>query len=129
MVDVLTCAGAVIAAIHVLRALDDRLASIAAGKHLARAGDWSYGLYLIHVPILIAVCAAGAMLSAPAKLVFVVAFVVAGAGGLAFGWAEHSIYANHLRALANTMSASLTTVFQTKRVGEHFPEPVLVAPP
>lgn len=59
---------------------------------LIRGGDVSYGLYLIHHPIDVALCAV--LPSAPNLLwpIIGIMIIIAGGGGLLFGWADHVFY-------------------------------------
>jgi peptidoglycan/LPS O-acetylase OafA/YrhL len=70
-----------------------------AGNLLVRLGDWSYGLYLVHVPIVRAAALAFAAMSLAPNLAFVVAVALALAGGLAFGAVEMTVYRRNKRWL------------------------------
>jgi exopolysaccharide production protein ExoZ len=68
---------------------------------LVRLGDWSYGLYLLHVPVIglvihvLAAAAPGLRTSIAWLLVFSSALVA----GFAFGWAEHRLHSAAKRLL------------------------------
>jgi len=65
----------------------------ASARHpIVRLGDWSYGLYLVHVPVVRAVATAFGASPQWANAAFVIALAVALAAGLAFGAAEMALY-------------------------------------
>lgn len=65
---------------------------------LVRAGDWSYGLYLLHVPVIVAILALVPFSPKRADLVFVLVAGVALVVGCTFGWLETRLYrANRAR--------------------------------
>ena len=87
---------------------------------LARAGDWTYGLYLLHVPLMLLVfhAAARAGWSGHTEVVWL-AGAVALAGGLLFGKLESTVH-SRLRPLAKLtlpdLRARVTRVVRRGRV-------------
>ena len=59
---------------------------------LVRLGDWSYGLYLVHVPVIWAVLVAGGFPPDAANAAFVTAVGIAVAVGSAYGAVEIALY-------------------------------------
>lgn len=72
-----------------------------------RLGDWSYGLYLLHLPPIVAL-AALPMFGANVFWRLVIMTSVGGAVGLAFGAAEHRVNFYYFRPLGNNLLALLT---------------------
>lgn len=72
--------------------LADRRRALAAGNPLVALGDWSYGLYLVHVPVINYVLAVAAGSSAANATLYVVLVTTAVACGSAFGAVEARFY-------------------------------------
>lgn len=81
-------------------------------RMMVRFGDYSYGLYLIHLPIVTAICYSSYFMALGRWKLFLVAIVVAGTFGLIYGYIEHRVYVLKLRPLAN----SLVGVFQKEKL-------------
>lgn len=78
-----------VALVHICVVLERRFVFPAA---LVRAGDWSYGLYLIHGPIATTVITFIGLKVLPVWIVIALAFCVSGSLGLLYGWSEYEMY-------------------------------------
>ncbi len=72
-------------------------------KIMTRAGDYSYGLYLIHLSIVTAICYSPLFMNLKHWELFMFSFIVAGSSGLIYGYIEHNLYIKKLRPLANSL--------------------------
>lgn len=72
--------------------LADRHRRVAPGNALVVLGDWSYGLYLVHVPVITALLALGVGANVPGEIVFIAIVAIAVALGSAFGAVESAFY-------------------------------------
>lgn len=104
---VLLAAGGTLALIHLAAVYNGGLARVRLMRRLARGGDWSYGLYLLHRPVVAAVCATVPAATLPWHALLAVAVFAGCAVGLAFGWLEHRAYRRHFRALADRAARAL----------------------
>ena len=77
--------------------LADRHAPMARGSFAVRLGDWSYGLYLMHVPIITLLLSFGIGVVLPPVAQFVLVIVAAVVGASAFGAFEAAFYQRLLR--------------------------------
>jgi len=66
---------------------------------LVKLGDWSYGLYLVHVPVILAVLGGSQFAAAGADDAFVTAVSTALVAGCAYGWIETRMYRRNKAAL------------------------------
>lgn len=80
---------AVVAIVHVAVKLSEKFA---APRILVLGGDWSYGLYLLHIAVLRAVAKVLPMTAMAELLAIVVLSAIAGAIALAFGYGEYAFY-------------------------------------
>ncbi len=80
---------AIVVVVHIAVKLSERFT---APRILVLGGDWSYGLYLLHIPVLRAVGKAFPIASMPEWLSILVLVVVAGATAAAFGCGEYAFY-------------------------------------
>jgi exopolysaccharide production protein ExoZ len=71
---------------------------------VARAGDWSYGLYLFHLPAQLAVHMMLLGSGVPFPVAIAANLVIGGAVGLAFGYLEHLMHERWFKPLAKTLS-------------------------
>lgn len=85
------------AALVLWAVLADRRKPIGARNPFVVLGDWSYGLYLLHVPIITILLALGVGTAWPADAVFAGMFVVAVTGGSLFGAFESALHRTLLR--------------------------------
>ena len=81
---------AVVAIVHVAVKLSEKFS--AAPRILVLGGDWSYGLYLLHIAVLRAVAKVLPMTAMAELLAIVVLSAIAGAIALAFGYGEYAFY-------------------------------------
>lgn len=72
--------------------LADRHRRLAPGNVLVALGDWSYGLYLVHVPVITTLLALGVWPRMPNGFLFVALAATAIALGSAFGAVEAAVY-------------------------------------
>jgi len=70
-------------------------------RPLTRAGDYSYGLYLIHLPLIAAISVPLRILEARLWPAAIAMFLVGGLGGLLFGFVEHSVYSRWIKPFAH----------------------------
>ena len=77
-----------------------------ASNPLVKLGDWSYGLYLIHVPVILAVLAVMPFTPAGASYAFAAVVVVALVAGCGYGAVEITAY-RHNKALLARMLARM----------------------
>lgn len=71
---------------------------------LVKLGDWSYGLYLVHVPVIKAVLAVAPFTPAQAGYAFLVAVGVALAAGCGYGAVEVTAYRHNKALLARLLA-------------------------
>ena len=103
------------------------LPQAAEGNRLARLGDYTYGLFLFHVPLLFAVLYPAARLGWAGRWEAVwLAGAVAIAGGLAFGRVEAAVHAR-LRPLAKVDYAGLTRRLASRITGREPTPPARAA--
>ena len=80
---------------------------VSPSNRVAKLGDYSYGLFLFHAPLMLAVFHITTRMGLTGRLEVVwVAGVVAVVGGLLFGWLESKLHAR-LRPLAKAKLPSL----------------------
>lgn len=77
--------------------LADRRGSLAAGNPLVALGDWSYGLYLMHVPVITILLATGVGKTSSGELLFAGLAAIAVAAGSVFGAFEAALHRLLLR--------------------------------
>lgn len=101
---ILACTAATMAVIHVAVEAERRLADSPFFRRLAASGDWSYGLYLIHAPVLVACCALLPVAVVPHSVGWMLVLAIAVLVGLSVGRLEHGFYARILRPLADRLA-------------------------
>ena len=79
---------ALAAIVHLFVLLEKRFAP---PKWLVAAGDASYGLYLLHLPAVVALTFSLPVFR-PFSLYVLIVMLLSGAAGMAFGWLEYSLY-------------------------------------
>lgn len=70
---------------------------------VVRGGDFSYGLYLMHAPIIAALIAVGLTKPAPYWLAVAACLAAGGSAGLLFGYAEFRFYRSVARGAADAL--------------------------
>ena len=78
--------------------LSDRHRRLHEANPLIKLGDWSYGIYLAHSPVIWLLLALGAGFSVSTTVLFLAVAVFAVTGGSAFGAVESTLYRWLLRA-------------------------------
>ncbi len=110
------CCGATLAVIQLVVHLDREIARHGLLRNLARAGDWSYGLYLAHPPIMAAVATLLAAMLVPFSLSLAVVVVVSLVGALTYGWAEHTCHSRIIRPLIDRWSSAASRTPDMPRI-------------
>jgi peptidoglycan/LPS O-acetylase OafA/YrhL len=82
--------------------LADRHRRLAPGNPLVALGDWSYGLYLMHVPVITILLALGAGAAVSNEALYVALAAIAVAAGSLFGAFEAAFYRWLLRVTRRT---------------------------
>lgn len=101
---ILACTAATAAVVHVAVTVERFFANRTFAKPIAALGDWSYGLYLIHAPVLV-VCASLLPLTfIPHSVGWPLALAIAILTGLSFGRLEHRAYVTLLRPLGDRLA-------------------------
>lgn len=71
-----------------------------------RCGDYSYGLYLIHLPIIVAMISLGLTKTTSYPVAVVICLALAGSLGVLFGWGEFLFHRHIMRVFVDRLATS-----------------------
>lgn len=75
------------------------------GAVTVQLGDYSYGLYLLHLPLMVAVSATLKNSGLSFVAIAWIMFLLCGTSAMAFGWLDHKVYKSTLKPAADRISS------------------------